>query len=58
MWKDTLARFAEYSELRAHRCLLPKIKDFQRKVRLLCLADASEAAGGTAVYAGWKLTGQ
>ena len=55
-WKDTLAGFIEYNELRAYRCPLLKIKQSQSKVRLICLADATEQAGGAAIYAGMELT--
>ena len=54
----TLAMFTEYSELRAHNCSLPRVKKSQSKVRLLCLADATEQAGGVAVFAEPKLAGQ
>ena len=44
--------------LLAQSCPLPIVKDSQSKVRLICLADSAEAAGGTAIYAGRKLAGQ
>ena len=37
------------------RCILPEESDPAWKLRLICVADAAEGAGGTAIYAGIKL---
>ncbi len=41
-----------YPEIMMPRFCLPSKRDASSKVRLICLADAAEFAGGAAVYAG------
>ena len=55
LWENRFQEFLELPKFRAGRCLVPKDAVNPDKIRLLCLSDAAEEAGGAAVYAGWKL---
>ena len=37
------------------RCCIPSSEESVLKIRLICLADAAEIAGGAVIYAGRKL---
>ena len=54
-WRMLLANFVKLHELSAPRCVIPANKDSVSKIRLLCISDAAEHAGGAAIYAGRKL---
>ena len=54
-WRVLLANFVELHELSAPRCIIPADNVSVSKIRLLCICDAAEHAGGAAIYAGRKL---
>ena len=47
-WRMLLANFVKLHELSAPRCVIPSDKDSVSKIRLLCISDAAEHAGGGA----------
>ena len=51
-WRDLLARFVEFGKMSVNRCMIPADIDSTSKIRLICLSDAAESAGGAAVYEG------
>ena len=55
IWKDKLLEFVDYRLLSAKRCGIPTDEESDSKIRLIVMADAAEAAGGAAVYAGRRL---
>ena len=54
-WKTLLTEFVDLHELTAPRCIIPADNVSASKIRLICICDAAEHAGGAAVYAGRKL---
>ena len=54
-WQVRLADLMELPTLRVIRNVIPKSHG-DKPIRLLCLSDAGEQAGGAAVYAGVELT--
>ena len=54
-WKATLARFVEFSSLKAERCPILSDRDSGSKIRMICLADAATNAGGAAINVGRKV---
>ena len=54
-WRILLADFVKLYKLSAPRRVIPADKDSVSKIRLLCISDAAEHAGGAAIYAGRKL---
>jgi Pao retrotransposon peptidase len=54
-WIDHFLLIEQTRALSVPRCILPLDSVPQAKVRLICLADAAECAGGTAIYGGVKL---
>ena len=55
IWKEIFSQFFHISSLKIKRYFLPKEIDIRTPVRLLCLADAAEHAGGAVIYAGVQL---
>ena len=53
-WRTLLADLALLPELKVPRCVLPDTKETS-PLRLLCLSDAGEQAGGAVVYVGTRL---
>ena len=49
-WKEILMTFVELNDIQMPRCCIPSYL-----LRLICLSDAAEFAGGVVVYAGRKL---
>ena len=54
-WKETLAQFVEYAKVKIPRCATPADAESNSHIRLICLSDAAEFAGGAVVYAGRRL---
>ena len=54
-WSDILMTFVELNDIQMPRCCIPSDKESISKIRLICLSDAAEFAGGAVVYAGRKL---
>ena len=53
IWVELFSFMEDISEVSIPRCLKPV--SALSKVRLLCLADAAEKAGGCAIYAGYEM---
>ena len=54
-WKEVLSTFVNLGEISVPRCTIPSDSESMSKIRLICLSDAAEHAGGAAVYGGRKL---
>ena len=54
-WENILATFVDLHNIQMPRCCIPPDNESESKIRLICLADAGEHAGGAVVYAGRKL---
>ena len=54
-WTDIVAMFVDLNGISMPRCCIPSDEESESKIRLICLADAGEFAGGAVVYAGRKL---
>ena len=54
-WRDRLAQLAELPNLKVGRCVFPSNAPPSAPIRLLCLSDAGESAGGSVIYAGVEL---
>ena len=54
-WKNIFKDFVDYYQISIPRCCLSKPLQTGEKLRLICLSDAAETAGGAAVYIGQKL---
>ena len=54
-WKDLIAGFVDLEKISIPRCAIPSDSESVSKIRLICLSDAAEYAGGAAVYGGRKL---
>jgi Pao retrotransposon peptidase len=54
-WIDHFLFIEQTRALSIPRCILPPDSAPQAKIRLICLADVAECAGGTAIYVGVKL---
>ena len=54
-WLGKFQEFLTIPELSIKRCILPTEQADQVRIRLLCLSDAAEHAGGAAIYAGTQL---
>ena len=50
-WTSRFQQFLDIPTLSIGRCVIPHDAVDPNKIRLLCLADAAESAGGTAIYA-------
>ena len=55
LWKNLLAWYTELDKIEFRRCSIPDDKDSVSGIRLICLSDAAEHAGGAVVYGGRKL---
>ena len=51
-WREILKSYVNLPEIVIPRFCLPSERDARYRIRLICLADAAEFAGGAAVYAG------
>ena len=56
-WKGRFLQFMELKQLRAPRAVIPPEVSAKAKVRLLCFSDAAVHAGGTAIYACYRVNG-
>ena len=54
-WVNHFMSFEHARGFAIPRCIIPNSADPSWKLRLICLADAAEGAGGTAIYGGVKL---
>ena len=54
-WVSRFKEFLEVPELVVPRCVIPENAIDPRSVRLICISDAAEFAGGAAVYASYLL---
>ena len=54
-WSEILTTFVELNDLQMPRCCIPSTEESVSKIRLICLSDAAEFAGGAVIYAGRKL---
>ena len=54
-WTKILTLFVELNDIQMPRCCIPSDDEAKSKIRLICLSDAAEFAGGAVVYAGRKL---
>ena len=54
-WSEILTTFVELNEIQMPRRCIPSSEESVLKIRLICLADAAEIAGGAVIYAGQKL---
>ena len=50
-WVNIIATFVELNEIQMPRCCIPPDDESESKIRLICLADAGEFAGGAVVHA-------
>ena len=55
-WREILKGYKDLPEITIPRCCLQRKEISGFKIRLLCLADAAEFAGGAAVYAGKEIS--
>ena len=53
-WKERFQQFLEIPYMTAERCVIPEDAINPDKVRLICISDAAEKAGGCAIYAGFE----
>ena len=56
MWKDILKGYVNLPEIKIPRFCLPCSRVSKFKIRLICLDDAAEFAGGAAIYAGKEMS--
>ena len=56
VWRDILKGYVDLPKIAIPRFCLPGKNESKSKIRLLCLADAAEFAGGAAVYAGKEIS--
>ena len=56
MWREILKGYVELPNITIPRFCLPSDELCSSKIRLICLADAAEFAGGAAVYAGREIS--
>ena len=54
-WIEAFLVMEKSRALRIPRCVVPESADPNWRVRLICLADAAEGAGGCAIYGGVEL---
>ena len=54
-WSEILTTFVDLNDIKMPRCYIPSDEESMSKIRLMCLSDAAEFAGGAVVYAGLKL---
>ena len=54
MWGDRFKEFLDIPQMDAPRCIIPIDAVDPNKIRLLCVSDAAESAGGCAIYAGLR----
>ena len=54
-WVESFLFMETLRHLTIPRCVVPITADPNWKIRLICLADAAEGAGGTAIYGGVRL---
>ena len=54
-WRERIADFFYLNDVKFNKCRIPADAESASGVRLLCLSDAAEHAGGAIVYAGRKL---
>ena len=54
-WREALATLTQLSSLVIPRSVIPIDSPTDAPIRLICLSDAGESAGGAVVYAGVKL---
>ena len=52
-WLSRFQQFLEIPNMETARCVIPKDAVDPGKIRLICLSDAAESAGGCAIYAGF-----
>ena len=55
-WKERFKQFLYIPAMEATRCIIPPDAVNPNNLRLLCLSDAAESAGGCAVYASFERT--
>ena len=55
-WKEVLKGYVNLPEIKFPRFCLPSSRVSKSKIRLICLANAAEFAGGAAVYVGKELS--
>ena len=55
MWREILKGYIELPNITIPRFCLPRNELCSSKIRLICLADAAEFAGGAAVYTGKEI---
>ena len=48
-WTDIITTFVELNDIQMPRCCIPSDEASKSKIRLICLADAAEFAGGAVV---------
>ena len=53
-WKTRFQQFLELPKMTATRCVVPTDAIDPDEIRLLCISDAAEQAGGCAIYAGYQ----
>ena len=54
-WSEILTTFIELNDIQMPRCCIPSNEEWVSKIRLICLSDAAEFAGGVVIFAGRKL---
>lgn len=55
MWIEHFLELEKAHQLTIPRCIVPTTVGADWKIRLICLSDAAEGAGGTAIYGGIEL---
>ena len=55
-WKERFQQFVNLNRMEAVRCVIPEDAIDPNSMRLLCLSDAAEFAGGCAIYASFQRT--
>ena len=54
-WLEGLTTFIKLNDMQMPRCCISSSEESVSKIRLICLSDAAEFAGGAVIYAGRKL---
>ena len=55
-WTERFQEFLDVPNMCAPRCIIPSDAENPNEIRLLCISDAAELAGGCAIYGCYKRT--
>ena len=51
-WLEILTTFVELNDIQMPKCCIPSTEESVSKIRLICLSNTAEFAGGAVIYAG------